>query len=151
MNSPFKNRVTEKDIRLWLDDNGFVGRTAKIEDLELYAIKRPGWAQVFDFKISCQIQERVLEPWRDEDEEDTLSPRWIDRLGVVFDDERNRSPKLKTQIWIFEDPDEQQIKLDLLSDDMIVRNSKSDPTILMWIAITAAIFLAIVTLLSRVL
>ena len=33
------NRVTEKDIRQWLDDNEFQGNSAQINDLELHAIK----------------------------------------------------------------------------------------------------------------
>lgn len=48
------NRVTEKDIRNFLDRNGYFGRSAQFEELELHAIERPGWLQVFRFKVKAK-------------------------------------------------------------------------------------------------
>ena len=59
------NRVTEKDIRDWLDANGFVGRTAKINDLELHAIERPGWVQVFEFQMRSKIRPAQISTYQD--------------------------------------------------------------------------------------
>ena len=44
-----KNGSTERAIRRWLDKNGFYGSSAKFDHVELHAIKRPGWLQVFRF------------------------------------------------------------------------------------------------------
>ena len=84
------NRVTEKDIRDWLDANGFVGTTARINDLELYAIERPGWVQVFEF------QARLKAAGQDRGFEAEVEPGWIERFGVVLDDERKRTDSLRT-------------------------------------------------------
>ena len=51
------NRVTEKDIRDWLDSNQYLGSTATITDLELHAIRRPGWVQVFRFEVEARIRQ----------------------------------------------------------------------------------------------
>ena len=138
------NRVTEKDIRDWLDANGFVGTTARINDLELYAIERPGWVQVFEF------QARLKAAGQDRGFEAEVEPGWIERFGVVLDDERKRTDSLRTQVWIFEDKQAQQAKLESVSDGMLLRNSGANLTLLLWIAITAILFLAIVLLMSWV-
>ena len=44
------NRVTEKDVRDHLNRCGYHGNTATILQLELVAIERPGWMQVFSFQ-----------------------------------------------------------------------------------------------------
>ncbi len=48
------NRVAEKDVRDALFDFGLDGRAAVIVDLELYALKRPGWVQVFSFRLRAK-------------------------------------------------------------------------------------------------
>lgn len=50
------NRVTEKDLRQHLTGMGYVGRSAKITGLELVAIERPGWVQVFEFQMRALKQ-----------------------------------------------------------------------------------------------
>ena len=144
------NRVTEKDIRDWLDANGFVGRTAKINDLELHAIERPGWVQVFEFQMRSKIRPTQISTYQDEESEAELEPAWLDRFGVVLDDERKRTQSLRTQIWVFEDREGQQAKLESVSQGMLVRNSGSNSSALLWIAVTAILFLAIVSLVSWV-
>lgn len=49
-----RNRSTEKDLRSYLDDNGYFGRTAKFHMLKLKAVERPGWVQVFQFEIETK-------------------------------------------------------------------------------------------------
>jgi len=49
MNSLFGNKSAEKDIRDWLSQQGYT-KTAQLSDVELHAIKRPGWLQVFRFE-----------------------------------------------------------------------------------------------------
>ncbi len=66
-----RNRVAEKDIRDWLSDNGYHGSSARLEHVELHAIGRPGWLQVFRF--AGQVK--------------TLDNQWLDIFGVLRDDE----------------------------------------------------------------
>lgn len=144
------NRVTEKDIRDWLDVQGFVGRTAKIRELELHAIKRPGWIQVFEFHLRARIRPSKSEISAAQEFESSSDTDWIERFGVVLDDERNRTQELRTQIWIFEDQSAQQTKLEEVSEGMLVRNSETNMLPLLWITITAIIFMAIVAVVSWV-
>ena len=53
MKSLIRNRSTEKDIRDWLSKNGYVGNSTRFVEVELHAIKRPGWLQVFRFEAAC--------------------------------------------------------------------------------------------------
>jgi hypothetical protein len=105
------NRVTEKDIRQWLDDNELQGNSAQINDLELHAIKRPGWVQLYRFSLKVRSST--------EGSESDSKPIWLERTGVVLDDERIRNPGLKTQVWIFESGQQQIEKLEELSSDML--------------------------------
>ena len=49
----FGNKSAEKDIRDWLSQNGYVGNSARFVEVELHAIQRPGWLQVFRFEATC--------------------------------------------------------------------------------------------------
>ena len=70
--SLFRNKVTEQDIREYLHANGFQGPSARFDYVELKAIERPGWVQVFQFSVCVT----------DEDND-------VHRLlGVARDDER---------------------------------------------------------------
>ena len=142
------NRATEEDIRNWLDANGYVGRTARISDLELHAIKRPGWVQVFEFHLRSKACLAPDADERDEDPDKESEPAWLERFGVVLDDERKRTQDLRTQVWIFEEKEQQQAKLESVSKGMLVKNSGSDSTALLWIAVTAILFMAIASLMS---
>lgn len=53
MKSLIGNKSSEKDIRDWLSQNGYIGKTAQFTEMELHAIKRPGWLQVFRFEAIC--------------------------------------------------------------------------------------------------
>lgn len=100
------NKVTERDIRDFLTEKGFLGQSARFYELELVAIERPGWVQIFQFQVSVKRKEG---PWQEV-------------YGVVRDDERN-----KTDIAIFETAEEQQKKIELWSTGFI-RRGKSSPS-----------------------
>ena len=68
------NRATEKDLREYLDDNGFFGSSIRFISLELAAIERPGWVQVFNFHAHLK----------------TRGGRWVVRYGICRTDERSR-------------------------------------------------------------
>lgn len=118
----FGNRVTEKDIRNWLDENGFFGRAARISDLELHAIKRPGWKQLFRFTARVKSNSEAPES-RIENEELNNPSDGGDvpqvRYGVVLDDQRERTEAQQTQIFLFETIDKRDELLEELSADML--------------------------------
>ena len=128
------NRVTEKDLRDWLANEGFSGRSAKIEELELHAIQRPGWLQVFRFSIQVKVSAA------DEDHPAGDSG-WLQRFGVIVDDERRK--RNKTQIWMFEDEFERQTLLDEVSEDLLVLRRGQTAT---GLGTLAMVFLGIVFL-----
>jgi hypothetical protein len=110
------NRSTEKDVRDWLDNNGFAGKTAKLNEFELHAIQRPGWIQVFKFCVTVKflpLSNQGNEP------EPNDRPGWLEMFGGVLDDERERDSHLKTQVWLFEDEVEREKKLNLVSADFL--------------------------------
>lgn len=47
----FGNKVTEKDLRTYLSNNGYDGQSATFQRLELVGIQRPGWLQLFAFEV----------------------------------------------------------------------------------------------------
>jgi hypothetical protein len=67
------NKVAEKDLRTWLEANGYFGRSAELFELELIAVRRPGWEQVFRFRVRAKRQDES---------------GWVDLTGLFRDDER---------------------------------------------------------------
>ena len=108
------NRVTEKDIRNWLDKHDFHGKSARIADLELHAIQRPGWVQLYRFRIAARLKDATSAP----EEQSSIASKQF-KSGIVLDDERIRNESQKTQIWIFESELEQAEKLAALSEGML--------------------------------
>ncbi|TWU32013.1 hypothetical protein Poly41_59010 [Novipirellula artificiosorum] len=72
------NRSAEKDIRDWLAENGYCGRSAKFDEIELHAVKRPGWLQVFRFSFRGF----------------TVEQQPVQLLGAMRSDERYGPPKI---------------------------------------------------------
>jgi hypothetical protein len=136
------NRVTEKDLREWLGNNGWDHRSAKIDQLELHAVRRPGWEQVFRFsgralKETCEEAENP-DFNADHFGETSDSASWHPLWGVIHDDERFKANK--PTIWLFDDEDEQADKLSELSEDLVtLRHGKTSVNPLPTIAIVAAV------------
>ena len=103
-----RNGTTERDIRDWLTRNGYYGQSAKFEEVELHAIKRPGWLQVFRFSVTAKSAEE---------------DQWHDLFGVVRDDERYR----RFEIEVFHRKHERNKLLTDWSEGMIVRRSRRRP------------------------
>ena len=91
-----KNRATEADIKNWLDLNGWYGSSATFQEIELHAIKRPGWLQVFRFQ--CQAKSRS-------------DQQWAQLWGAVKDDETQLREESKIIVVAYADPGEQQEQL----------------------------------------
>lgn len=102
-----KNRTTEMDIRAWLTANGFEGKLAQILDVELHAVQRPGWLQIFSFRVQVAVKGQQRE-----------------YFGVVRDDERLRGSD-KTQVQLFDSEQLQVAELAELSDGLIVQGDRS--------------------------
>lgn len=72
------NKAAEKDIRDWLSQNGFRGKSAKFTELELHAIQRPGWLQIFRFELQAFTADSLQ----------------VQLFGAMHADERYGRPKI---------------------------------------------------------
>jgi len=70
-----RNPNSEREIRAWLNGNGYYGNSAQLANVELFAIERPGWKQVFEFEAKAK---------------DRDSDQWSDHWGTVFNDHDSR-------------------------------------------------------------
>lgn len=101
MRSFIGNKSTEKDIRDWLSQNGFLGKSADFAEIELHAIKRPGWLQVFRFDVRVKDAQR----------------EWQHLFGAVRCDERYGNPKM----CVSRDLDERDSQLAEWSENLITQ------------------------------
>ena len=126
-----RNRVTERDIRDWLNENGYHGGSAVLESVELYAIERPGWRQLFRFSGRVRLQSA------DPDETPKRMPVW----GVVLDDERKPLGQ-RTQVTLCDREIDQLEQLSKLSDGMITASKSDDRSFGIWSLVCFALFFA---------
>lgn len=75
----------EVAIRKHLSVNGYFGRTAKLRNVRLVAVQRPGWLQVFRFEATA----RVASEGQNDDIPD-LEPEYHLLYGLVRDDIRHK-------------------------------------------------------------
>ncbi|MEM8885431.1 MAG: hypothetical protein AAGD14_15295, partial [Planctomycetota bacterium] len=47
------NKITEAEVRRWLIAEGYGAKTAVFDEVELHAIKRPGWVQVYRYGLTA--------------------------------------------------------------------------------------------------
>jgi hypothetical protein len=45
----------ERAIRQYLSDQGYYGRSAKLRNVRLAAVLRPGWVQIYRFEVSARV------------------------------------------------------------------------------------------------
>ena len=103
----FQNRSTQKDVRVWFTENGYRGDALAFKYLELYAIKPPGWEQIFTFEVTLQ------------DHDGNVNCIY----GVAFDDERISKISEKFKVAICFDQDSHKKKLDEWSGGFIVQKA----------------------------
>ena len=101
MRSLIGNKASEKNIRDWLSENGFLGGSAKFTEIELHAIKRPGWLQIFRFEFSGL----------------TNDSERVKLYGAMRSDERYGKPA----IVVFDDLADRGAQLDFWSDGLITQ------------------------------
>ena len=75
------NKVVEHDLRGWLDGRGHYGRSAELEELELAAVQRPGWVQVFRFRVRAKNK---------------ATGQWEELRGLARDDDRAKNKADRT-------------------------------------------------------
>ena len=101
------NKTAEKDIREYLSENGYYGKSARFEELELHAIKRPGWLQVFRFGIEAK----------------TIDNQWLRLFGAMKDDERFKL----LDIQLFENRNQRDHLLKQWSEGLsVTKNGNND-------------------------
>lgn len=124
-----KNRVTEKDIREWLNREGYFGSSARFEEIELHAIERPGWLQIFRFTVEAKSK----------------AGQWEKLFGVVRDDERKKRASQRTAIACFAQQDEQVAMLDEFSEGLLTcRAGQNGPALAIMLIFAALTTTAIV-------
>lgn len=101
LNFLLKNGSAEQDIRDWLSRNGYCGRTAQFAEVELHAIQRPGWVQVFRFQVIARDREH--------------RPQSL--AGAMRTDERYGPP----QIAVYCDARQRNHQLEKWSTNLIIR------------------------------
>lgn len=96
------NKCTEKDLRDHLTEIGYFGRSAKFLNLELKAIERPGWVQVFKFQVQAKHK----------------NGDWEEHFGICRSDERSNT----FEVQLFGGQDVQDTAFRHKSKDMITHD-----------------------------
>ena len=99
-----RNRNAEKDIRDWLSSQGMCGRTAEFCEVELHAIQRPGWLQIFQFEVKAR----------------NTNKETIHLYGALRSDERYGKPK----VFVSPSAEERDFQLDGWSRNLISKKNK---------------------------
>ncbi len=86
----------ERSIRQHLDQSGYYGKGAKLSNVRLVAIQRPGWLQIFRFEAEARVRIDVDE---DADGPDP-PPQYVQLFGLIQHDFR----KSIANVRLFEEP-----------------------------------------------
>lgn len=105
---------TEMAIRRHLSDNGYFGKTAKIQDFKLVAVQRPGWVQVYQFTVRVRVRPDAPESEWDESEGPDEAI-YEDRFGIVKDDTRGTKLRIRT----FDNRDEREVLFQEWAEDLL--------------------------------
>lgn len=138
MSKHIRNRVTERDIRDWLQFNGYESGSAILNDVELHAIQRPGWKQLFRFSGKIRLGYDAGEANIVDDPPDRNSV-W----GVVLTDERKPAHK-QTEVFLLDSESAQRQLLQELSADMLTASDSESRVFGVWSLLGMALFFAAV-------
>jgi len=103
------DRELEFAIRRHLSANGHFGGTAKLQNVKLAAVQRPGWLQVYRFDAIAKVNDQS------QDDEADHPPRYVQLYGLVREDVRHDMTTIRT----FEDPEHRRELFAQWSDDLI--------------------------------
>ena len=99
-----RNRSAEKDIREWLSSQGMCGRTAEFCEVELHAIQRPGWLQIFQFEVKVR----------------NANKEKLHFYGAMRSDERYGKPKIAVSLNV----EQRDVQLEDWSRNLISKKSR---------------------------
>lgn len=103
------DREMEISIRRKLTDSGYFGNSAKLRNVRLVAVQRPGWIQVFRFEASARVELPVNDDLPD------AAPEYHELFGLVREDMRKNSSVVK--IW--DNEADRKIQFAQWSEDLI--------------------------------
>ncbi len=115
------DRDMELSIRKHLSENGFYGGTARLRNVRLVAVQRPGWLQVFRFEATARLQPAgsaaAPNPGFDSQSDDSpdAEAEYRELFGLVRDDIRHKINSVR----IFEDESERRALFARWSQDLI--------------------------------
>ena len=112
------DRDMELAIRKHLNENGFFGRTAKLRNVRLVAIQRPGWLQVFRFEALARVRPNEPADGKADQELDPnpdQPPQYCQLFGLVRDDIRHKTNRVR----VFEDEQQRRELFANWSEDLI--------------------------------
>ena len=100
----------EVRIRSSLNEGGFYGDTAKLKNVRLVAVQRPGWLQVFRFEAIARVRPAEIPA-------DTPDPdaEYRQLFGLVRDDIRRKINVVR----VFDDEDQRRELFGRWSEDLI--------------------------------
>ncbi|HBV64902.1 MAG TPA: hypothetical protein DEF45_17980 [Rhodopirellula sp.] len=91
----------ETTIRKHLTQNGFFGGTARLRNVRLVAVERPGWLQVFRFDATVRVK-----PETEDDDGVAPEAEYREVFGLVKDDIRHKVNTVR-----FFEEEEQRVEL----------------------------------------
>jgi hypothetical protein len=100
----------ELAIRRHLTQNGYFGGTAKLRNVRLVAVQRPGWLQVFRFEATVRVR-----PPEVSNEEPDPDAEYHGVFGLIREDAR----KDESSIRVFRDETERSELFQRWSKDLI--------------------------------
>ena len=92
------DRDMELAIRQHLNQEGYFGGTAKVQQLKLVAVQRPGWLQIFRFEVIARVQAEI------DDERPDPKAEYRTLYGLIRDDFRSNV----SDIRVFTEEDERR-------------------------------------------
>lgn len=101
----YKYGAVEREISQWLAKEGYNLKDTVVADIQLRAIERPGWVQVFSFRVSQTADSKTEEI----------------RYGFLRSDERFG----KSAIRVFSNSFERNHQLGIWSENLIRRRNDS--------------------------
>ncbi len=115
------DREMEMAIRKSLTINGYYGRSAKLRNVRIVAIQRPGWVQIYRFDATARLAQHEVDGVDNDDALPTsLGSTDHELYGLVLDDGRKRS-----EIRVFRDANERRSLFDDWSEGLICLRGKT--------------------------
>ena len=104
------DRDMEIAIRKHLCKEGYFGHTAKVQQLKLVAVQRPGWLQVFRFEVIARVRPEI-----ESDDQPDAAAEYHTLYGLVRDDIRHDV----SDIRVFESESDRRNLFSRWSDGLI--------------------------------